>query len=171
MSVTSMGMTTKLTPEEIEQVAAAGKAFRASVYHPSDDAKFNRHSTDPIWYLAHPVASDEVKTIDQNLADILHLMRLFTRQGVKVQAPYYTLIQACEDNEPEIRLRGMEINLRICRTFGTILLTGHKVSKGMRDELDAATECKQGGVIFNFIGMSNAEIIAQCPLLRTFHPA
>jgi hypothetical protein len=38
------------------------------------------------------------------------------------------------------------------------VLTGHKLSSGMRHERDEAMNCKRGGTIHNFVGYNDEEL-------------
>lgn len=124
----------------------------------SDDSKFNRYSREPVFYMAHPVASDPKFDYEQNVTHIIEMMRFFFRKArVRVSAPYHTMLLALEDTDDAERREGLETDLCIVRCMNRLILVGHKISSGMQDELYAASEA--GATIWNFVGLTRGEIL------------
>lgn len=105
--------------------------------HPADNPTFNKMSEDAVWYLSHPLAPDDQQNFAQNMAHVLHMMRLCFDEGFRVVTPYHTHCLVLDDTNDEHRRMGLEIDCKIARMLGLMILTGHKISKGMHIELDA----------------------------------
>lgn len=128
--------------------------------HPSSDPNFNPESEEKVWYLSHPLAPDDKYTFEQNMAHVVHLMRIFYEEGFRVIAPYHTICLALDDDNPEWRRIGLECACYIARSLGYVFLTGHKLSSGMEHEAHAAMKCKTGGTLRSLIGYNDVELRA-----------
>lgn len=127
--------------------------------HPSSDPLFDPKHHRELWYLSHPLAGDNRYTFEQNMDHVVKVMRICFEEGLDVVAPYHTICLALDDDNPEWRRRGLECDCTLARTLGRVLLTGHKLSAGMRHERDAALECIDGPVfIYNFVGYNDEEL-------------
>jgi hypothetical protein len=108
--------------------------------HPADNPFFNKASTDAVWYMAHPVAPDEKYDFAQNMAHVLHMMRLCFDEEFRVITPYHTHCLVLDDTNAAHRAMGLEIDCQIVRMLGVMILAGHKISRGMQIELDVLRE-------------------------------
>jgi hypothetical protein len=126
--------------------------------HPSSDPRFDAKREHTIWYMSHPLAGDDKYTFEQNMEHVVHTMRIFYEEGWMVVAPYHTICLALWDDNPEWRRLGLECDCNIARTLGFMVMTGHKISSGMKNEAEAAMRCKTGGVIHNFVGYNDEEL-------------
>lgn len=91
-----------------------------------------------IWFMAHPIAPDERFMLQQNLDHVVHMMRLCFEEGFGVIAPYHTHCLALDETNLEHRNIGLNLNRRILSRCNGLILTGHKVSQGMADEVQTA---------------------------------
>lgn len=124
-------------------------------YHPITN--IDRYSQEPVYYMAHPVAPDDKFTYQQNMDHILEMMKfLYVECNIRCVAPYHTMCLVLPEHEPIYRKIGLEVDLVIVRQMRKLILVGHKISTGMRDELTAASESNSS--ILNFVGWKNASI-------------
>ncbi len=115
-----------------------------------------------IVYIAHPVATDEKFTTEQNIADILRIIRNINLgdkpifpdfEGVIIPiAPYLGDVLAMDDSVANERKKGIDNGIAIIKTgvFDELWLTGHKLSLGMQEEVNLFK--LQGKPIINLIG-------------------
>lgn len=109
--------------------------------------------------MAHPIAPDDRFTYEQNMQHILDMMQFFYVEcGIRVIAPYHTMCLVLPDDQPEFRRIGLEVDLVVVRALGRLILAGHKISSGMKDELVAVCESYQGGIVHNFTGWTRPQI-------------
>lgn len=108
-----------------------------------------------VWYLAHPIKGDEKYTVQQNMDHIVHLTKLFYECGIYVVAPYHTVMLALDDNKQEHRRMGMEANHAALAKLGKLLLVGHKLSEGMKGELQLVVDLRNEGDWLNLIGYTD----------------
>lgn len=106
-------------------------------YHPVGDPMFGTTSDTEVWYLAHPVAPDPIRTYQENLSDVAVWMRICFEEGFRVIAPYHTICLALDDENQEHRRIGLETDIYVAKKLGKIILSGHKLSSGMREEANA----------------------------------
>lgn len=109
--------------------------------HPANLENFNPSPKEPVWYLSHPLAPDDRYTFQENMDHTLKMMRLCFDEGFRVIAPYHTMCLVLDENNIEHRRIGLETDCRVANLLGRIILTGHKLSKGMQCELDAVVKC------------------------------
>lgn len=129
--------------------------------HPLDSPDFGKTSSQKIWYLAHPLATDEHYTFQQNMDHVVHMMRLLFDCGIRTIAPYHTMCLALDDDNLEHRRIGLEVDCEIVKRLGgRVILTGHKLSRGMNVEvLTAKTSLAVSeGEILNFIAWKDEVI-------------
>jgi hypothetical protein len=101
----------------------------------------NKSLAQTIWYMAHPIAADEHFSFDQNMDHVLHMAKLCFEEGFVVITPYHTHCLILDDLNPVHRKMGLDCDVEIVRMLGVMILTGHKISRGMQLELDVL---KQG---------------------------
>jgi len=109
-----------------------------------------------VWYLAHPLKPDEQYTVEQNMAHVVHMTRLFFEEGVYVCTPYHTCMLALDDTNLKHRAMGIEMDKAVLTKLNRIILVGHKVTVGMREELELIHS--EGGAWENLTGLSDAKI-------------
>jgi hypothetical protein len=127
--------------------------------NPSSDPLFDRTKEHRVYYLSHPLAADEKYTFQQNMDHVVHLMRLFYEEGMYVIAPYHTICLALPDDNAEYRRIGLEVDCNIARLMGNLILVGHKLSKGMKNELESASEGPdEDKRIYDLIGLTDGEL-------------
>jgi hypothetical protein len=134
--------------------------------NPSSNPSFDAKREHTIYYMSHPLAPDERFTFDENMAHVVHLMRIFYEEGWMVIAPYHTICLALPDSNDEFRRLGLECDCNMTRMMGNMVMTGHKISSGMRNEMEQAMACKRGGIIHNFVGYNDDELRAALRFLR-----
>lgn len=135
--------------------------------HPSSNPHFDAKREHTVYYLSHPLAPDDRFTFDENMAHVVHLMRIFFDEGWMVIAPYHTICLALPDANDEYRRLGLECDCNMARMMGNMVLTGHKLSSGMKHEMEQAMACKKGGAIHNFIGYNDDELRAALRFLKS----
>lgn len=126
--------------------------------HPSSDPLFDPNRQRALWYLSHPLASDDKYTFQQNMDHVVHIMRICFEEGLHVVAPYHTICLALDDDNPEWRRRGLECDCTLARILGKVLLTGHKESAGMRHERQAALQSSKQVFVYNFVGYNDEQL-------------
>jgi hypothetical protein len=134
--------------------------------HPSSNPSFDAKREHKVYYLSHPLAPDDSYTFEQNMAHVVHMVKLFFEEGWFVIAPYHTICLALDDDNPDHRVLGLECDCNIARLMGNLVLTGHKISKGMQNEAEQAMACKNGGIIHNFVGYNDDELRAALRFLK-----
>lgn len=108
--------------------------------------------TDAVWYLAHPISADKQFTAQQNMDHVVKLCGILLNRSIKVVAPYHTHLLCLDDNNETHRKIGLETDCAVARALGRIVLTGHKLSDGMKAELAACPTA----IIVNLIGMPDS---------------
>jgi hypothetical protein len=109
------------------------------------------YEKDSFIYTCHPVAHDEHFSTQQNLDSIDNIERRITNNGnFAIISPWSSLCRVTEDANPEERKTGIDYNLHTLRVFKLISdklgkplelwVYGHKISKGMREEIELAKE-------------------------------
>lgn len=99
-----------------------------------------------LWYLAHPVRADEQYTVQQNLDHTLVVMQILWNAGFNVIAPWHTICLFEKDESSIERCLALDQDV-VKRTDG-IILTGHKLSRGMMREIEVVTSFNS---IFNLV--------------------
>lgn len=123
-----------------------------------DDPKFGTTIDEPVWFLSHPLAPDDKFTFQQNMDHVLELMNMFYSVGLRVICPWHTMCLCLDDNDPEMRRIGLEVDCFVANAIGRIVLTGHKLSSGMECELASVMKLGQNGRVLNFVGWRNDAI-------------
>lgn len=125
--------------------------------HPLDHPGFNAASKEPVWYLSHPIAPDTSFTFEQNIAHVKHIMRLFYDAGVRVVAPYLSIMEVLDEENLEHRRIGLEVDCVVAQKLRYFILSGHKLSSGMKTEYEALDKPVYGEVL-DFIGWKDGMI-------------
>lgn len=112
-----------------------------------------------LWYLAHPVAGDDQYTYEQNMEHAKKVYVALLRAGLKVCAPWILDCMVLDDSIPEERALGMENDAAIYHRCDGIILTGHKLSRGMEREFTYFRSA--GKRIIGFIGISLDDILSK----------
>lgn len=124
--------------------------------HPIDVPEFNWQASPDVWYLAHPVAADDQFTYAQNMAHCLHMLKLCWEEGFRCVAPWYELCLIFDETNMANRIAGLEADCKIVTALGRIILTGHKVSRGMQTELTALSSV-EGYKVIDVTGFDDVE--------------
>lgn len=132
-----------------------------------DDPKFGTTIDEPVWYLAHPLASDGRYSYQQNMDHAVKMVRLFYDCGVRVICPWHTLCLALDDTNLEHRRIGLEVDCNVVRSLGRIIMVGHKVSSGMECELAMIMERGENGRVLNYVGWKDETIKQHYAKLRS----
>lgn len=108
-----------------------------------------------IYYLAHPIAPDENYTVDQNLAHLLKMQRILWEAAIWTIIPYYTYVVEHGSGHDKPNLEEfLRFDCEVVTRCNGIILAGHKVSNGMKRELDAVTD----GTVHSFVGVRDADL-------------
>lgn len=104
-----------------------------------------------VWYLAHPVRSDERFSEEENLEHTKTVQKILWNAGLWTVTPWYSWILINPDfRTPEQIDEFLTMDEETVRTLGRIVLTGHKLSSGMEREFRALPP---EGFFLNFIGV------------------
>jgi hypothetical protein len=120
-----------------------------------------------LFYLAHPVAPDDLRGLSDNLAHTEKVAKILHDVGFEVICNWYLDVTILDDADPGIRERGLgrDFNL-IIALKGNMILTGHKISSGMEAELVIAKGLR--GTVINLIGISDEELKIQAEFAYGF---
>lgn len=118
-------------------------------YDPFADKEFDTNG--PVWYLAHPIAPDEMHTFQDNMDDVVRILQLCWECGIRAIAPYHTLLLFQDDNKSDDRKAGMECNCAVVKQLHGVILSGHKVSSGMEVEMWYASR------VWSIVGKTDEE--------------
>jgi hypothetical protein len=124
--------------------------------HPLEHPDFDPTRVHKIFYLGHPLAPDDKYTFEQNMEHVVWVMRECYDAGIYVVAPYHTICLALDDESLEYRRIGLEVDCNVVRKLDGLLLTGHKLSKGMIVERTAATRAHLP--VMDFIGVEDSDL-------------
>lgn len=124
--------------------------------HPLEHPDFDPTRRHKIFYLAHPLATDDEFTFDDNMEHVVWAVRQCYSAGLYVVAPYHTISLALDENNLEHRRVGLEVDCNIVRKLDGLILTGHKLSSGMMVERKVAMAAKLQ--IFDFTGVKDADL-------------
>ena len=101
-----------------------------------------------IWYLAHPVKSDDKYTTEQNLEHALIVQGLLFEAGVITIMPWHTYCTIYGAAEGERLATCLEMDAEMVKMTGRLILTGHRLSHGMAVEYEALN-----GELIDLIGV------------------
>lgn len=101
-------------------------------------------------YTAHPVAPDGTNTTERNLEKIREIEEEIVKSNVAIVSPWSSLCRVTDDSVPEEREFGIKYCLDTMRMFKLVAdklgkpmelwVYGHKISGGMRQEIELARE-------------------------------
>lgn len=128
--------------------------------HPFNMPDFGKTMYEPVWYLAHPLTTDDKYTFDQNMAHVLKVARIIIDNGIRVIAPWHTLVLCLDDENPQHRKLGLEIDCHVVEKLGRIICTGHKISTGMAAEMRACANVH--GDMANWVGVHDTMLQHRC---------
>lgn len=113
---------------------------------------------DGLWYLAHPFASDETHTADENLGDTLGILHILSAIGMKVIAPWVgPCLYYGEEADKLLVEHMLRVDCEVVRRCDGLVLSGHRLSAGMRMEMEAARSADLP--IIDLIAKPDEEII------------
>ncbi len=107
-----------------------------------------------LWYLAHPVREDDVRSFDDNLTHALKMQKILWEAGFEVINPWYASVIIYGAGEGEVLKRAIEFDCAVIKRCDGLILTGHKLSSGMEKELKVAIDHSK--VVVNLIGLPDA---------------
>ena len=107
-----------------------------------------------LWYLAHPVREDDIRSFDENLKHALKMQKILWGVGFEVINPWYTSVLLYGPGEEEVLQRAIEFDCAVIERCDGLILTGHKLSSGMDIELRSAIDF--GKNVVNLIGLPDA---------------
>lgn len=120
-------------------------------YHPTLHPRYGETMHEPVFYLAHPLSADEKYTYDQNMDHVLKIARIIIDNNIRVIVPWHTLCLCLDDSNPEHRRVGLEIDCFVASRMSGVILTGHKLSSGMRQEAESCRH-RGTGIVIDWIG-------------------
>jgi hypothetical protein len=93
-------------------------------------------------YLAHPLGSVSREGTDANLKRAMRWYKYLTQfyPEVAVVADWIVTCLVLDDRTPEDRVRGIAMNAAVLALCDEVWLCGGRISQGMRDEADLATQ-------------------------------
>jgi hypothetical protein len=109
-----------------------------------------------LWYFAHPATGDDEHTFQENMAHALQMQKLIWNAGLNVVNPWYSLVEVFGPAEGDLLERAIGVDLAIIRHLDGIVLTGHKLSAGMKTELEEAMLHDKG--VINLIGLHDHQV-------------
>lgn len=112
---------------------------------------------DVVFYLAHPIASDDHYTTRENLDHAIEVQEILRLAGIWTVAPWYSWVDyhgASSGRRLEYFLRFDEYIIE--KLDFKVIAAGHKLSNGMIREINFALN--NGGDTFNFVGTSDSKL-------------
>jgi hypothetical protein len=115
-----------------------------------------------IYYLAHPVRGDDQFSEEENLEHALLVQGLLYEAGIFTVNPWYTFIKLYPNvKSPEDIEQFLKEDCAVLERLDGVVLVGHKLSDGMRRELNHALSNDLD--IVNYIGIPD-NVIAKATL-------
>ena len=93
-----------------------------------------------LWYLAHPMKGNNLFTFEDNKRYALGIQRILWEAGIQVVNTWYSLSIIYGAGEGAEMKRYLNLDKAVIRALGGLILTGHRLSSGMRIELEFALE-------------------------------
>jgi hypothetical protein len=109
-----------------------------------------------LWYLAHPVRTDEYYSESENLEHALQVQQiLHEKAGLMVINSWHSFCKIHENTPITIELmkKMFEIDSIVVEHCDGIILTGHRLSSGMQHELNVAISSRKD--ILDLIGIAD----------------
>lgn len=118
----------------------------------------------PVWYLAHPVASSDRYTVEENIKHVAEVQRILLEEaGVRTCIPWYSWVAAVyprADKNPKGSAKLLEemlvIDAMMAGLMKRVLLTGDRINPGMAREAEAARAL--GGLIIDLTGVPDRHL-------------
>jgi len=92
-----------------------------------------------LWYLSQPIGPIEHETLKGNIGSALRWYRLLLINGLDVVAPYFGLLQALDEFNPNERKLGMHIDNKVKALCDGIVTVGPserlKLSEGVMEDV------------------------------------
>ena len=93
-------------------------------------------------YLAHPVSPYGDRTLEMNLQQAEAWLRwAILTKDVYAIAPYIGMCYALDEDDPQHRLKGLEIDMEVLGRCDELWLCGEKITEGMKVERSYAGSC------------------------------
>lgn len=108
-----------------------------------------------IYYLAHPVKSDEHFSVLENLQHALQAQKTLWELKIATIMPWWTYCQIYGAAEGELLTECLKLDEEVVTRMDGLILTGHRISHGMQLELDMANE--YGIEVIDLTGMPFAD--------------
>jgi len=111
-----------------------------------------------VYYLAHPIAADDLHTVEENLEHILVIQDILRKHNIFAVAPYWTYVKMYGSGrgKPDFSFF-IEGDKECVRRMGNIILAGHRISYGMEQEL-SALEGLWSAEIIDLTRLTNKEV-------------
>jgi len=103
-----------------------------------------------VWYLAHPVRADYLYSQTQNMSHTIKVLRVLLAHGVKAIAPWFTHCLIRAEGDSRSHEEGIRMDELIVPALGGVILAGHRLTNGMKRELESAGP---GMLVHNLIGV------------------
>ena len=104
-------------------------------------------------FIAHPLRGD----VEGNLKEVERYIRFAIRVGHYPCCPWYAMVRALDESNDKHRELGLEVNFRILARCDELWACGHKISKGMKEEIDKAISWRIPVRYIEAIGTPSAE--------------
>lgn len=117
-----------------------------------------------VWYLAHPVASDRHYSYEENMAHALRCARAVWDAGYRHIMPWYVHCLFLDDANEEHRDAGIAVDHLLLPHCHGIILTGHRLSNGMADELRTMDLWERP--VINLVGLPSGKIASHLRSLK-----
>lgn len=113
-----------------------------------------------IFYLAHPAAADRKYNEEQNLVHARKVQLLLLEAGLVTVMPWHTWIASLGSgwDNPQIDMETFIALDKECITrFDGVILTGHRISRGMAFEMEHAV--KIGKIVMDFTSIPDSQLV------------
>lgn len=107
-----------------------------------------------LWYLAHPVAGDEHRTLEENLEHVLLVQKILWYEGIKAINPWYTYVRNFGQLSPQAVGPFLEMDIEVVKRCDGLVLAGHKLSRGMQFEYNA-----HEGLVIDLIAVPDDKLV------------
>jgi len=110
-----------------------------------------------LFYMAIAISPEDDETLHSNHLRAYDWYRFLVRAGLKICAPYLSLLEVLDDNDPDDRQLGITVDLAHIPFCKGIILVGPRLSTGMKTEKKKMID--SGGVVLELIGMGRKEAL------------
>lgn len=112
---------------------------------------------DDLFYMAIAISPEDDETLHSNHLRAYDWYRFLVRSGLKICAPYLSLLEVLDDHDPDERQLGIEVDLAHIPFCKGIILVGPRLSTGMKTEKKKMLD--SGGFVIELIGMGRKEAL------------